>query len=406
MTEASQVLMARQPIFDRELNVVAYELLYRSDDETSVAKIINGHQATSSVLLNAYTSIIENQEPKRLPAFLNLPREMFEADTLPSMSHKQLVIEVLEDVKVDSTLLEAVARYKQAGYRIALDDFVYSPEYDPLLALADIIKLDILALGMDQVRNHVSHLKQFRASLLAEKIETYEELRECIALGFKLFQGYFLQRPEVVAGRRLESNEAVLLQLVAELNQAEPDDIRVTDLIEQDPALTYRLLKIVNSAALAMQHPINSVHEALVILGLNEVRKWISLIALSGQKRKPSELTRQILTAARLAELVTTKINSLEVSASGAFLGTLLYRLDAALDIDREHLLTEIAISEEIKDAVRDGSGPLGKLIKKTYALCDGDWNNLPCDELEVYRESYLQALTWVNETMSCLDND
>lgn len=404
MTATSQILMARQPIFDRELNVVAYELLYRSDDEPSVAKIFNGHQATSAVLINAYTSIIENQEPKKLPAFLNLPREMFESDALPSMSHKHLVIEVLEDVKVDSTLLEAVTRYKQAGYRIALDDFVYSPDFDPLLALADIIKLDILALGMDKVRTNIGHLKKFRATLLAEKIETYDQLRECIALGFKLFQGYFLQRPEIVAGRRLESNEAVLLQLVAELNRADPDDIRVTDLIEQDPTLTYRLLKIVNSAALAMQHPINSVHEAIVILGLNEVRKWISLIALSGQKRKPPELTRQILIAARLSELVAIRLNSPDIPISSAFLSALLYRLDAALDIDREQLLTEITIGEDIKDAVRDGRGPLGELIGNAYALCDGDWTNLPSAELDVYEESYLQALAWANETMTCLE--
>lgn len=406
MAEASQVLMARQPIFDRNLNVVAYELLYRSDDEQSVANVINGNQATSSVLINAYTSIIENQEPKKLPAFLNLPREMFETDTLPAMSHKQLVIEVLEDVKVDATLLEAVKRYKEAGYRVALDDFVYSPEYDPLLALADIVKLDILALGMEQVRNTLRHLKPFQTTLLAEKIETYDELRECIALGFKLFQGYFLQRPEIVAGRRLESNEAVLLQLVVELNRDDPDDRRVTELIEQDPTLTYRLLKIVNSAALAIQHKINSVHEALVILGFNEIRKWISLIALSGQKRKPAELTRQILTLARLSELVASRLNNKEIPANSAFLCGLLCRLDAVLDIDREHLLEEIAVSDEIKEAVRNGRGALGELIQRAQALCDGKCNALPSAELKIYRESHLQALAWVNETMTLLDSE
>ena len=129
----SQVLMARQPIFDRKLNVVAYELLYRTDDQLAVANVVDGHHATSNVLVNAYTSITENQEPKKLPVFLNLPREMFESDSLPAMPQKQLVIEVLEDIEVDQTLLEAVERYRAAGYHIALDDFVYRPEYIPLL---------------------------------------------------------------------------------------------------------------------------------------------------------------------------------------------------------------------------------------------------------------------------------
>lgn len=400
----SQVLMARQPIFDRKLNVVAYELLYRSDDELAVANFIDGHQATSNVLINAYTSIIENQEPKKLPAFLNFPREMFEADSLPSMSQKQLVIEVLEDVKVDDALITAVKRYREAGYHIALDDFVYKAEYDPLLKLAHIVKLDLLALGMDKVRETVRQLQPFRLTLLAEKIETYEQLNECIELGFKLFQGYFLHRPEIVSGRRLESNEAILLQLLAELNKEDPDDTQIAKLIAQDPALTYRLLKIVNSASLALQHQVNDVHEAMVVIGLREVKKWISLMALSGQRKKPTELTRQILTIARMCEIVAEDQPGNEVIPSTAFLCGLLCRLDAMLDIERDQLLDQIAVSEEIKRAIREQKGPLGELTGQVQAFCDGNWQALTCNNLSLYQQSHLKALTWANETMTLLE--
>ncbi|WP_156042957.1 EAL and HDOD domain-containing protein [Marinobacterium lacunae] len=405
MPDQSQVLMARQPIFDKELRVVAYELLYRSDDEKQMANVFNGHHATSNVLVNAYTSIIANQERRQLPAFLNLPREMFEADSLPSMSHRQLVIEVLEDVKVDDTLIDSVKRYKSAGYRIALDDFVYSPEYDRLLELADIVKVDILALGMPEVRYTVRQLKRFPLALLAEKIETYEQLRECIDLGFKLFQGYFLRRPEIVEGRRLESNESILLQLLAELNAPEPDTDTLVRLISQDPSLTYRLLKIVNSAALSRQRHIESIQEALVILGLAEIRKWISLIALSGQNKKPSELVRETLTLAKMCELVAVAQNNPEVTPNSAFLCGLLNRLDAILDIEQERLLHQIAVSEQIICAVHDRKGPLGNLLKLVCAHYDGHWGELKISDQPLYQRCMLESLEWVNDTMSQLDS-
>ncbi|WP_432698596.1 EAL and HDOD domain-containing protein [Marinobacterium sp. YM272] len=400
----SQVLMARQPIFDRKLNVVAYELLYRSDDQLNVANVVDGHHATSNVLVNAYTSIIENQEPKKLPAFLNLPREMFETDSLPAMARKQLVIEVLEDVEVDQTLLDAVKRYREAGYNIALDDFVYRPEYIPLLKLAHIVKLDVLALGMEGIRASVEQLKPYRITLLAEKVETYAQLQECIELGFKLFQGYFLHRPEIVAGRRLESNEAVLLQILAELNAKEPDTARIAKLIEQDPALTYRLLKIVNSASLALKRQVNDIHEAMIILGLSEIQKWISLLALSGQKTKPTELTRQILTVARLSELIAERSPESQIAPSTAFLCGVLDRLDALLDIDREQLLEQIAVSDEIKLAIRERSGPLGELAGQVQALCEGDWEALTCDSPELYQQCQIEALAWTNDTMALIE--
>lgn len=397
--------MARQPIFDKELRVVAYELLYRSDDELEIANVLNGHKATSNVLVNAYTSIMANNERRQLPAFLNLPREMFETDSLPAMSHRHLIIEVLENVEVDETLIESVKRYKAAGYRIALDDFTYSPKYEALLKLADIVKIDILALGMSEVRYTVRQLKSYPLTLLAEKIETHEQLRECIDLGFKLFQGYFLRRPEIVEGRRLESNETVLLQLLSELNQPEPDTVKLVALIGQDPSLTFRLLKIVNSAAFTRQREIHSIQEALVALGLAEVRKWVSLITLSGQSRKPSELVRETLTLAKMCELIEEDSGSPLGSPGSAFLCGLICRLDALLDIEREKLLRQISVSDEIIEAVQDSNGALGKLLKNVCDYCDGRWGGLKISERPLYQKCHLASLEWVNETMSQLDS-
>lgn len=403
MAENRQVLMARQPIFDSQLRVVAYELLYRTDDEPEIAHILNGHQATSDVLVNAYTSIIEQREYRRLPVFVNLPREMFETDALPTMSKHHLVIEVLENITPDQTLIDAVRHYKASGYRIALDDFVDDPKYDPLLALADIVKIDIRIQSMAEVRKTIARLQRFQLTLLAEKIETYEELRECISLGFTLFQGYFLRRPELVEGRRLDSHQMVLLQLLAELNHAEPHTDTLVELIEQDPTLTYRLLRIVNSAALSHGNRISSVREALVLLGLDELRKWVSLLALSGQQRKPPELTREILLASRMCELVVQH-QQLSISPESAFLSGVLKRLDALLDIDRTQMLSQINIADNIRAALAGGDSELARILRLVYDYCDGRWARLPADEQSLYQRSYLESLAWVNDAMTMLE--
>jgi len=350
-----RVLMARQPIFDRHLRVVAYELLYRSDDEPQLAHVLNGQHATCNVLLNAYSGIIDPQGIRLLPAFLNLPQQMLESDSLPSISPAQVVFEIRSEMANDDILLESIRRYKQAGYRIALDDFSYASTADELLKLVDIVKLDIRGLGLAEVYEQVRMLKPFKVNLLAEKIETHEQLDSCIELGFQLFQGYFLKKPELVAGRRIDSNEMVLLQLLSELIKPEPAEDRLVELIEQDPSLTFRLLSIVNSAAMARQRKVDSVKEALIFLGLTEVRKWLSLIALSGQQAKPRELTRQILVVAHMCELLATEKQSSELHPGPAFLCGMLDGMDALLDLPREMLMERISVSDTIKEAVATG---------------------------------------------------
>lgn len=189
MTEPTTVLMARQPIFDRDLRVVAYELLYRSDDAPEVARVLNGQHATCNVLLNAYSSIIEQQKTRQLPVFLNLPREMLETDTLPTVSSRQVVFEVLNAPGDSDVLIESIRRYKQAGYRIALDHFSYDSALVEVLDLVDIVKLDVRALGLVEIEEQVRLLKGHRARLLATKIKTHDELSQCIEMGFQLYQG-------------------------------------------------------------------------------------------------------------------------------------------------------------------------------------------------------------------------
>ncbi len=400
-TPNTQILMARQPIFNTELKVVAYELLYRSDDSRELCDILNGDQATSNVLLNAYTCITDQHEQRQLPAFLNMTHELMASDALPSLSNQHLVVEVLEDIRIDQPLIDALQRFRAAGYRIALDDFVYNPEYDPLLEMAQIVKLDVLALGMAGTREQIRLLKPFRhLTLLAEKIESYSQLKECVDLGCKLFQGYFLCRPQLIEGRRLGSNEVILLQLMTALDDPNIEFRDIEALINHDPALTFRLLRIVNSAAFALPRKISSISDALILIGLQEIKKWVTLIALSGQQDKPCELTRQALVCARMCELVAHRSTAFQAHARAGFLTGLLSKLDAMLDIERRTLLEQISVNDEIRAALSDGEGPLATLLEQVDAFMSGTWDKLSGIDEQLFSRCYIESLAWCRETL------
>ncbi len=215
----NQVLMARQPIFDRQLKVIAYELLYRSDNDSD-ADFLDGDKTSSEMLLNAYTSINDEGSSKRVPAFVNLTRKMLIKQSVPQLLRKQIVIEVLEDSAIDKELIDAVRKLKEDGFKIALDDFFYDDKYIPLLQLVNIVKINVQQLSEQELKQHIQKLAPYRVTLLAQKIETLEHLYECVDLGFKLFQGHFLSKPQIVKGKKVTSNTLALMQVVQERGSA------------------------------------------------------------------------------------------------------------------------------------------------------------------------------------------
>lgn len=405
-TEVSQVLLARQPIFDKNQKVVACELLYRTEASQTDAVIPGcGSSATSQVVLNVYTSISQGGEMKQLPAFINLTRELILEGNFPDLPKDRVVMEILEDVEVDDELIAAVKKLADEGYRIALDDFEYSPKYDPLLEIAHIVKIDVYELPMEQVREHVKKLKPFGVTLLAEKIETNEMLEECIKLGFKLFQGYFLSKPQIVKGRKLESNQLAMMQLIQELQNPKTNPAKLEELIMTDPVLTYRLLRIVNSASNSLVRKVQSISEAIILLGLSQVRKWATLIAMTSAQHKPEELTRSLLLRGRMCETVADQL-SMKNSAA-YFMAGMLSGLDALLDIDKQTLLEEVPLDDDIKAAIRDGSGIMGNVLTNVMHYEKGQWNLLPSDlNCLIYDEAYRDSLQWTQDAMQSMHSE
>ncbi|WP_432473186.1 EAL and HDOD domain-containing protein [Amphritea sp. HPY] len=400
---AQDILMARQPIYDTALNVVAYELLYRDKANANASIFDDGNLATSQVLVNNYTSIYNSGELKTLPAFINLTKDLVQSDQIPGLNRHHIVIELLEDMAVDGDLVSGVQRLIKAGYRVALDDFIYSPEYDPIIKLAHIVKLDLMNMTRQQLIDHVEILKPFKVTLLAEKIETQEEFELCKDLGFKLFQGYFLCHPQIVEGKRLNTSELVVIELMSLLADPDITPAKIEQVLKKDPQLTYKILRIVNSSAYALVRKIESIEEAVVLIGIGEIKRWCALFSLTGASGKPDELTRHTLIKARMCELIAPTLHNLPPS-SGFMMG-IISGMDALLDIPIEDIMEQVALTEDIERAILFAEGDYGDLLCSVDSFIQAKWHKLPDSVSEQQlHQAYLDSLKWVTDTMKTVE--
>lgn len=400
--KSSQILMARQPIFDRQQRVVAYEILYRTEDSLEDAVFDGGSKATSEVLLNEYTSICDAGEIRRVPAFINLTYDIVVDGNIPDLPKKQIVLELLEDANIDEAYINGVRKLVDQGYRIALDDFVYGPEYIPLLEMAQIVKIDVLEHSHAEMVELIRIIKPYKVTLLAEKIETHDMLATCIDLGFKLFQGHFLSRPKLVKGRKISAGQITLLQLMQALQNPSAKPETLEALIITDPVLTYKLLRIVNSAAYSLVRKVESISEAIVLLGIPQVKKWTTLIAMSSGSDKPEELSRALLIRGRMSEKVAEQQR--KSNSSSYFMAGMMSGLHALLDIERDNMLEQVPLGDDIKDAICNGTGDIGVVLTNVIHYEAGNWDLLPMDfEGDIYEKAYREAMEWTRVAMRAM---
>jgi EAL and modified HD-GYP domain-containing signal transduction protein len=397
-------LLARQPIFNTKMKVVAYELLCRSS-HVNRADFSNGDAASSQVLLNAFTELsIGNVVGKHL-AFINFTRNLLQ--TPPPFDRKQLVVEVLEGQKVDSAMLHALKVLREHKYTIALDDFVLTPETQSLIPYADIVKLDVLQLDPKEILEHVKFIKPYGIKLLAEKVETYEMLEFCKSAGFDLFQGYFLARPQIITGRKMSDNKQSVLQLLSALQDPDVPVEKIEKMLARDTILSFKLLRLVNSAAFGLARKIDSLKQAIMLLGLNKIKNWVNILAMSNLGDKPHELSVSALTRARMCELIANELND-KAKPDGFFTVGLLSTLDAFMDAPMATLLDSISLSKHINDAILQQLGNEGKVLEITTYYEKGDWENIDWAYLESNNinaeklaKIYVDTLEWVDKTIN-----
>ena len=375
----------------------AYELLFRAASDNS-AKFTDGDQATSDVIVNTFLEIgLDNIVGDRL-AFINLTRAFFVGEHTISLPRDRVVLELLEDIEADEEVVSSVKRLSEQGYNIALDDFIYHESLQPLVQLADIVKIDIMAMDRDEIREHVKALRQHPLRLVAEKVETQKEHDYCMELGFDYFQGYFLAQPKVIQGRRLPNNRLAILKLLSRLQDPEITTKQLEELIAQDVAFSYRILRYVNSAAYAPPRKIESIHQAVVRLGLQTIRSWTALLAMSQVDNKPTELVVTAMIRGKMAEQMARALDAEQPDSF--FTVGLFSALDALMDNSMEEILTQLPLADHIAQALlHKGGGLHGEVLNCVLAYERGEWENLGCSQLGTHRlrTCYLEAVQWAN---------
>lgn len=400
--------IARQPIFDTNLRIYGYELLYRSEKgspttELNIFAPCDPDKATSSVLTNSMFLFGIEKLTHGRPAFVNFSRRMLISDVMTFLPNHNIAIELLETVESDALSLAACEKLKAAGYKIVLDDFVYHPQMEPLVSLADIIKIDFLASSASYCE---AITKQFRRRqdlvFLAEKIETYEQYHQALAWGYTLFQGYFFCKPLILDTPDIQGNKIVYFKLLKELNNPEVGLKRLEEIIQRDISLSYKILKYINSAAFGLRDKIHSIQQAVMMLGIQKLFKFVTLVLLKNfGEDKPSELVATCIIRGRFAELIAEATGQKNQSGT-AFLIGMFSLLDALLDRPMGKILAELPLSEEISDALQRHPSKLTSILETVIAYEQGNW-----DKYDIYRQTidldnetakrlYLEAVMWV----------
>jgi len=344
------IYMARQPILDLEKNVYGYELLYRSKE--LIMDENDGDIATLNVINNTIMTIGFEEVIDKGLAFLNFTSDLIKKDVPLVFNNKSIIIEILEDVEPEDSLMIKINELKEKGYVFAIDDYDSSYRYDAFLALVDIVKVDFIKTNKYEREDITRKLKKRNLTLLAEKIETNEEFIEAKRLGYDLFQGFFFQKPQILKNREIKALNTNHIQAINELAKAEPDYNELTEIIKRDVAMTYKFLKLVNSVAFYSRSKIESLNDALVRLGFREINKYVFLLMFKHLAvGSPDVLISNALIRAKFSEGLAKK-SRFRKKYDDFFLLGMFSMIDVILSIPKEEALRDIPISGELKRAL------------------------------------------------------
>lgn len=395
-----ELMMAQQPIFDKEKELFGYELLFRGQQEQS-ADFNNPEVATSQVITNLCIGITKLEAQLRQPFFINMTTELVLSDAFFPISPDTVYIEILEDQNITSEFIDAVIAWHKSGFRFVLDDYHFDAAYNELLPYISMIKIDVLATPPNDLKAELAYLSTLGIKLIAEKVEDQTMFDQCIEIGFDYFQGYFLQRPEVVKGRRVDANIQSAIRLVNALQDEQVSIDVVTDLVIQNPTLSYQMLRLINSPVVGVSKEVSSIKEAITYLGLTQLKRWAMLITLSSQSNENNSLLKVLLVRARCCELLAQK--SEQVSPDSAFTMGLMSGIDRILQMEQKDALSQITLGEDIKEAILNFKGPLGKILFSATCIEEERWDRigkLPPNIRRSLNRAFFDALQWANEVM------
>ena len=370
------IFVARQPIFKRNKEVFAYELLFRSGLTNYFDPLQDGEEATSKVITNSFLLIGIATITEGKKAFINFSEEML-LQGYPALFPKEIaVVEVLETVGVTPEVVQACEKLVGAGYVLALDDFLYEDRFLPLIKLARIIKFDIRQMSLAELERQAKIVSRHNVKLLAEKIETNEEFEATKKLGFDLFQGYFFSRPHIMEGRDIPGSKLHYLQVLKVIQDEDYDFAELAKFVSRDISLAYKLLKYANSAYFARRQKVDSIEMAVAMLGQLTLRKWLSLMMLSYlADDKPSELLSLAAFRGSFCEMIADQLLGRRKEAGMFHTVGMFSLLPAMLDKAMADILPELALPEAIQEALlSEVATPFSRTLRLVMAYERGDW--------------------------------
>jgi EAL and modified HD-GYP domain-containing signal transduction protein len=395
--------VARQPIFDRRQRIFGYELLFREGTKNQY-DYIDGDKATNSVLENSFLLMGLHSVTGGKRAFINFTSNLLRKNVAASFSKDLIAVEILETVEPDEEIITVCKNLKQMGYVLVLDDFIFYPHYQPLIELADIIKVDFLNTSLDERKTIFRQADSTKTKFLAEKIETHKQFEEALAFGYNYFQGYYFSEPIILIGKEIPGSSLNYLKLLQEINQPEISFENLERIMKQEVSLSFKLLKFLNSSYFGFHSKISSIRQALMLLGTREIRKWASLLTLKNiGDNKPDQLVLISVFRAKFGESVA-KVMGLKEQASNAFLMGLFSMIDVFLSRELKDILEELPICEDVKKALLGEDNLWRRIYELTVRYEKGDWQSfsqyssiLQVDE-SLIPPLYLEALDLAEE--------
>lgn len=398
--------LGRQPILDREQKLYGFELLFRSAD-TLHANVTDYLQASASVIFDALSSFGLREILGKHKGFINVNADVLMSEALELLPPEKVVIELLEHVPITDTVITRCRELKEKGFSIALDDHVYEPVYEPLYEIVDVIKVDLLRTGMDQLARELETFRRWKPKLLAEKVETHEQYEICESLGFTYFQGYYFARPVVLTRTRVDVGRLAIVKLFNQL-VAEVEIGELENTFKQNPNLILNLLRLVNSVSVGLKTRITSMRHAIMVLGYHQLRRWamMALFANSAQAVGDNPLLVMAATRARLMELIIAEQPAARLDRDypdRAFMTGILSLADALLKMPIEEVVAPLNLNEDVRQALLAREGELGTLLSLVEKIEKDDFDGIsPLFEnfslsMANLAPVQLEACNWVN---------
>lgn len=394
------VFVARQPIFDRQKHIFAYELLFRTGGSNRFPDI-DGETATSSLLSSSFFTVGIDKIGAGKNVYINFTENLLEKGAPLLFPPQKMIVEILEDVRPSPEIIASCKDLKSKGYTLALDDFIYSKEFDELLHHSDIVKIGFHSTSLPVIEKMLQAVEPYNCKLLAEKVENYADFDKALNLGFDYFQGYFFSKPEVLKNRDLSASQMSMIRLLWEINTAGYDLDAIEGIVKQDIAIAYKLLTYINSAHFSRVQPLTSVRHAISFLGERKIKLFISLIATSKlAENKPDELTRLSITRARFFELIGIELKQ---DSSKLFLLGLFSLLDAMLDQNMQDIVGKMSLSNDLSEALARQGGNLLVFLRLVESYEAGDWSAFEDAQKELglgdenITDFYVDALAWAD---------